>query len=67
MSTAVQKIVNEVFFGEKFLKICTLGCNYDLDRCVGKLKKHFDNSDVDLFCVLVNVLKNSVTENWYNQ
>ena len=54
------KIAIKAVFGEEFLKTCTLGCDYHLDRSV--YKKHFNSCDVDLFCVLLNSLKNNVTE-----
>ena len=53
--------------GEEFLKPRTLGCDYHLDRSVDKHKKYFNSSYFDLFCFLVNSLKNSVTEDGYNR
>ena len=61
------KIAIKAVSGVEFLKKSTLGCGYHLDRSVDKHKKHFNSSDVDLFCVLVNSLKNSVTEDGHNQ
>ena len=60
------KIAIKSAFVEKFLQIRTLGCDYHLDRSVDKHNKYFNSSDVDLFCVLVNPLKNSVMKDEYN-
>ena len=43
------KIAIKAVFGEEFLKTCTLGYDYHLDRSAEKHKKYFNNSDVDLF------------------
>ena len=34
---------------------------------IDKHTKYFNSSDVDLFCILVKALKNSVTEDAYNR
>ena len=59
------KIAIKAVFGEEFLKTRTLGCGYHLECSADKHKKHFNSTDVDLFFVLVNSLKNSVTEDEY--
>ena len=61
------KIAIKAVFGDEFLKARTLGCHFRLDCSVDKHKKYFNSSGVDLFCVSVNSLKNSVTEDGYNR
>ena len=61
------KIAIKAVFGEEFLKPRTLGCDCHVDRSVDKRKKCFNSSDSDLFCYLVNSLKNSVTEDGHNR
>ena len=61
------KISVKSAFGEKFLKTCTSGCDYYLDCSIDKHKKYFNSSDIDLLCVLVNPLKNSVMKDEYNR
>ena len=61
------KVAIKAIFWEEFPETHTLGCDYHLDRSVKKHKKYFKSSDIDLRCVLVNALKNSVTEDGYNQ
>ena len=61
------KIAIKVVLGEEFLKPHTLGCDYHLDRSVDKSKKYLNSSDFELFCFLVNSLKNNVMEDGYNR
>ena len=57
------KIAIKAVFGQGFLETHTLGFDYHVDRSVKTHKKYFNSKD----CVLVNALKNSVTEDGYNQ
>ena len=61
------KIAIKSVFGEEFLLTRTLGCDYHLNRSVEKHKKYVNSSDATLFGILINAMKNSVTEDGYYQ
>ena len=54
-------------YGDEFVNTRTSGCEYHLQKSVDKHKKYFNEEDGFNFNILVNALKNSVTEEAYTR
>ena len=61
------KIALKDIYGEDFVECRTSGCEYHLQKSVDKHKKYFNKEDAIQFNMLVNALKNCVTEEGYNR